>query len=156
MINDKLSIEPIRKNELKKFINIGFCDDEDLIKYYDEFCVVNEFEDMVNNTESKLNEYPVYFKDTKAYKIVFQGEPVGFLYMVNDPNILASFALNKKFRTKDNLIYLFDLIKNEMDNDFICMLFKVNSRAINWLKKCGMEVYEEVESIVKLKYSLCQ
>jgi hypothetical protein len=155
MINNKLSIKSMKKSELKQFINIGFHDDDDLINYYDESCVVNKPEDMVNNTDDKLKEYPIYFKNTKAYKVVYQDEPVGFLYMVNDPNILVSFALNKEFRTKENLVHLFDLIKMKMDNNFVCMLFRINSRAINWLKKCGMEVCEEFESIVKLKYSLC-
>jgi hypothetical protein len=40
-----------------------------------------------------------------------------------------------------------------LQNHFICELWKKNERAINFLIKNGMEILEQENNIVKLKYN---
>jgi hypothetical protein len=156
MVKTQKLLAAIEDKNLYDFVRIGFDGDNDLRNYYDESCNVIDHEDMVMNTVEKLKEYPSFFKNTKSYKINLDEKCVGFLYIVKNPNMLVSFAISKYFRTKEVLISFFEVIKSKLNDDFTCILFKKNSRAISWLKKCGMDIYYEDNSIVKLKYSLCQ
>lgn len=152
MVKTKISTHDIEQEQLYDCIRAGFYGDDDLKKYYDESCDIQCHEDMIFNTSDKLNDYPNFFENTKAFNVKLGEVCIGYFYVVENPAMLVSFAISKDFRSKENLINFFDMIKSKLNDSFTCMLFKKNSRAISWLIKCGMSVDHETELIVKLKY----
>jgi len=51
---------------------------------------------------------------------------------------LYSFGLHPDKRTKENLIRFWNAITQGKDG-FTCYLYSNNTRAIDWLKRCGMK-----------------
>jgi hypothetical protein len=143
--------EKIPIGDLKKYIEIAFEDDEELINFYDKTYSLSSHSDMYKNTYSKLKEYKEYFGKCCHYKIILDGVEIGFVFITKTPNLLVSFSINKTYRKKDILISFFNLIRNIFSEPFICLLYNENSRAINWLQKCGMEIENVDDIITKLK-----
>jgi hypothetical protein len=72
------------------------------------------------------------------------GEEIGYVCKI--PNNLYSFGININYRTKDNLIEFWERVKELMGDSFICMLFPQNTRAVEFLKKQGMQEVIGVEN----------
>ncbi len=45
-------------------------------------------------------------------------------------------------RTKETLAEFWNKIREVLTDKFACILYRNNTRAINWLQKCGMEIVE--------------
>jgi hypothetical protein len=142
--------------DLKKYIDIAFSEDKELIKYFDKTAGVSDTSSMCGDVWEKLKDYPTYFMHVYCYKVVLDKEPIGFVFITKAPNLLVSFSINKKHRNKEVLKEYFDKICIELDNDFECMLYNENSRGINWLEKCGMDITEVNNIYTKLNYNKCQ
>ncbi len=135
-----VSIKKITKFELPDYIKIAYEGDEDLFKKYhvEEF----DFKDAVNSTVGMIDLISqqvqmVYFK------IQEDSNDIGYLVVFK--NNLYSFGINKNYRTAKILFEFWSYIKKILGDSFICMLFPNNTRAINWLIKCGMSIVEGVE-----------
>lgn len=143
--------EKVPITELKQYIEIAFEGDGELINFYDKNSFVVSNLDMSCNTHCKLIDYKNYFDNCYNYKVSLNNIPIGFIFITKNPNLLVSFSVNKKYRNKETLKKYFELIQNIFLEPFICFLYNENSRAINWLQKCGMEIESIDNGITRLK-----
>ena len=109
---------------------------------------------VVYYTGDKMKTVEVKIYDEDVDKLVIDGETVGYVFCYE--NLLVSFGVNKKFRTSDKLKKVFEFIKNKFKGNFESYMWARNTRAINWLKKCGMQEEQiNINNVIKLKY-ICQ
>lgn len=136
-------------------IKYAFRNDEEIGKYCDPNYKDKSIKELCFSVFTKLLQYEDKFDNCDFDEIVIDGKIVGFIFCCND--MLVSFGVNKKYRTKENLEKVFEFIKSKFKTDFISYMWNRNSRAINWLKKCGMKEEEsKINNVTKLKYILCQ
>ena len=122
-------------NQMQPFIEAAFLLDTDLLNYYDKGEKVTTTQDCCDNILLKIaNNYP----EASCMGVYEDGAPIG--YFVYLPGLLISFGLNKKYRNSIYLKEFWETIKESLGNEFDCLLYSYNTRAINWLKKCGMEI----------------
>jgi len=144
-----ITLTEISLSELRKYVEIAYRGDLDLLDFYwgENFSL----EEAVNETMFLINQVAEEI-DVDCYSVENDGEEIG--YIVKFPNNLYSFSININHRTKKNLIEYWERIKEVMEEGFICMLYPQNSRAINWLKKCGMVevkgVQQELVTLLKV------
>lgn len=134
-------------------ILFAFYDDEEINKYCDPEYADKDVKVLVHSIYRKLEDY-VRMGDSSFEDLVIDGQVIGFAF--THKNLLVSFGVNKKYRTADNLKKVFEFIKNKFSGDFESYMWARNTRAINWLKKCGMIEDEcNIDNVIKLKY-ICQ
>ena len=134
-------------------IMYAFEGDKDISKYCDKNDKELEVEKLVLSIFKKLLEYEET-EECDFYDLSVENEVVG--YGFNYKNILISFGVNKKFRNKEKLEKVFEIIKGKFNNDFETYMWERNERAVNWLKKSGMtEIESNIDKVIKLKY-ICQ
>jgi hypothetical protein len=113
-----------------------FGSDEDLYKYCDPDYLIEGKKISVKiykRIQDALKEYPnSYYVTDKINKwfMVWMFAHGGW--------ILYSFGIHPDRRTKNNLIDFWKEIRKRHDS-FTCYLYSNNTRAIDWLKKCGMK-----------------
>ena len=128
----------ITHNEFKKAVEISFKDDNKITEFYDSSVKIDSIDDIISDISSKIKEY----KDPVLCGLFENNEVVG--YYVFQGNLLISFALSIKYRTKKYLKSLFHHIKKSIGDSFICLLWSKNVRAIKWLNKMGMKTNKEI------------
>lgn len=144
-----ISLKKITIFELPKLVKISYEGDEDLLNKYhvDKFSL----EDAVESTMGMIEETNGAVK-MQFFKVLLFNLEIGYLAIFE--NFLYSFGINIKFRAKNILMQYWDLIKKELGDSFITMLYPNNERAINWVKKQGMiEVDEVEEGLITLLYN---
>jgi hypothetical protein len=153
-----LTIKEVDILELKKLIDIAFDGDTELIDYYDRIANVSSVDEMVNDTFDKIKDYENHFANCYSYAVMYDDKEIGYLFITKNPNLLISFSLNKAYRCKENLASYFSLIKSLFEDRFGCYLNTYNTRAINWLKKCEMDIVSNnVSSLITfLNLRICQ
>jgi len=120
-------------SEMQPFVEAAFLLDTDLLNYYDKGENVTSTQQACDNVMAKIkHNYP----DAKCIGFYDNYNPVG--YYVYMPELLISFGLNKNFRNSLYLDEFWKSIKQSLGDKFDCLLYSYNTRAINWLKKCGM------------------
>ena len=130
-----------------------FHDDDEINLYCDPEYADRPIKKLVHSIYRKIEEYEK-FGGGSFDDLVIDNEIVGYVFYQN--NLLVSFGVNKKHRTADKLSRIFEIIKSKFNGDFESYMWTRNSRAINWLKKCGMqEVESKISNVTKLKY-ICQ
>jgi hypothetical protein len=138
------------EKRLYEAIYISFFGDNELLQKY--HIVGGNLEDCVRDTFDKCVEasrivplefFEVYIDDVK----------VGFTVISRTYSNLYSFAINIKFRGESALTEWFDILTKLLNSEFTCALWAKNQRAIEFLKKHGMEIFEKDGSVTKLKYS---
>lgn len=146
-----MEFKEITYDQFKEAIKVSFIGDESIMSLYDENVKVNTVDDIVEDIYKKVSEYgsDVVFKG--AYE---NNELIG--YAVTLRNLLISFSISSKFRTKKHTDEFFLLIKQSFNESFFCYLWGVNKRAVKWLKKQNMETIFENNQIIKLKCQLQQ
>lgn len=131
-------------------IKIAFMDDLDIGDNCDPSNDDKSQEGVVNDVYRKIAEYEEVFYGRFAV-LTNGGEEAGFVYCL--PELLVSFGVNKKHRTKEFLPVVFDIICEMAGDNFEAYMWERNKRAVEWLKKCGMqEEYFENKEIKKLRY----
>ena len=131
--------------ELEEFIKSAFLNDDDIVSIYDKNVPVNNTEDVCKNVYEKITS----LKETPQMRGVYaDGVKIG--YFVFMPSILISFGININYREYKYLIRFWGLIKEEINTNFQCYLFDYNVRAIQWLKKCGMNILFENVTILQI------
>ena len=137
-----------------KLILYAFYDDEKISEYCDPEYADKNVKQLVYSIYRKIEEYEKWTGNSSFDKLVIDGETVGYVFCYE--NLLVSFGVNKKFRTSDKLKKVFEFIKNKFKGNFESYMWARNTRAINWLKKCGMqEEQSNINNVIKLKY-ICQ
>jgi len=130
----------IEQDELRDYIEISYCGDLDLLQKYH----VNQYDlDSAVDETLRMIEITSLGIDMKYFGVEENGEKIG--YLCTFTHNLYSYAINIKYRTKEVLISFWEKIKEVMKESFITMLFPNNTRAIGWLKKCGMDEVKDVE-----------
>ena len=141
----------------KTAIETAFVDDEEIVNFCDPDFKDKSSMDIINGVYDKLVDYKNIFSKCFFYEIIKDGSLVGFVFYVKNPNLLVSFGVNKNHRTKYVLKNIFSTISDFFKGEsFTCFMYDRNERAINWLKRCGMEEVEVNNKIVKLNYKKCQ
>ena len=135
-----ITLEKISIFELPKLVEISYKDDYDLLsKYWGEDLSLIE---AVNETMNAIKKYQEE-TNMQHCMVVNDGEEIGYVSFF--PNNLYSFGININHRTKEILEEFWEAIKDILGDNFICLLFPQNTRAINFLKKCGMVEIEGIE-----------
>lgn len=108
---------------------------------------------VVEDVYKKILQYEELFYG-RFITLSKDGEEAGFVYCL--PELLVSFGVGKKHRTKEFLPTVFEMIKATAGESFDAYMWERNKRAIEWLKRCGMEQEElDMINVVKLKYRPC-
>lgn len=153
-----LTIKEVDILELNELIAIAFDGDTDLLDYYDRVANVSSVDEMVNDTFDKIKDYENHFANCYSYVVNYQEKKIGYIFITKNPNLLISFSINKEYRCRENLASYFSLIKSLFEDTFGCYLNTYNTRAIDWLKKCEMEITSNnVSSLITfLNLRICQ
>ena len=122
-------------SEISLIMNI-FSSDEELYKYCDPEYLIEGKKISVKiykRIQDALKEYP------SSYYVIDKKNKWFMIWVFAHGGwILYSFGIHPDRRTKDNLIDFWREIRKRHDN-FNCYLYSNNTRAIDWLKKCGMK-----------------
>ncbi len=140
-----VTLEIISKFELKKYVGIAYEGDTALLEKYHVGKFTHE-----QAVESTMSMIEIVDKNCEMedeimnhYKVELDGEAIGYVCTV--PKYLYSFGINKKYRSKEILIEWWQRIKEVLGQTFITKLYPNNNRAINFCKKQGMEIVEDLE-----------
>jgi hypothetical protein len=139
----------ISRPQLTKLVQISFEGDKELVDTYHVRSGIN-LEVCVNSTLHTIEDTSRLY-DLKYFKVLKDSKPIGF--HVTGKDFLYSFGININWRKKDILIQWWNFICKELNNNFMCMLYIKNTRAINFLIRNGMEIINEDGKLVTLKYS---
>ncbi len=138
------------KNYLYEAILIAFLDDNLLLdKYHVHSGTLVE---CVNDTYLKImdadNMYPL------EWYIIHDGlETIGYCVTSKTYSFLYSFGINVKHRTSENMVEWFENVKGLFVGSFTCGLWAKNDRAIDYLVRNGMSVYDKTDLEIHLKYN---
>lgn len=148
-----IRVKKVSKARIKDYINIAFKDDKELGNYHILGNV--SLDKMVSDTVYRILDTTLGF-DSKFYEIIKDKTPIGFFVIVG--RFLYSFGVNNKFRSKENLVEWFEIVKKELHYSFYSVMNEKNTRAIEFLQKQGMEIKNEDKEnkIVTLIYTRCQ
>lgn len=147
-----IKFEKISLDELKKLIYLSCENDNELVEKYHslnlnknksytlEDCVNETFERIVNAEEEV---------GVDIYKVLYQGEEIGYVALFED--ILYSYAIAMKYRTKEILSLWWKGICELLDGEFVTMIYSNNTRCLNFLLRNNMEVVETEDEIIMLK-----
>lgn len=139
-------IEILHKEVLYECIYSAFAGDKKLIEKY--HVVGDNLEDCVRDTHNKIietsNQIPLDW-----YALVDEEKAIGYLVVSVENNLLYSFGLNIDYRQNYSDL-LFEKISELLDENFICLLWNKNVRAINYLLRNGMKIKQENEEITVL------
>ena len=138
------------KSHLYEAIIVAFLDDKLLINKY--HVNVGSFVECVNDTYLKIidadKEYPL------EWYVINDGiETIGYCITSKTYSFLYSFGINIKHRTKENMVNWFENVKKLFIGGFTCGLWAKNDRAIDYLVRNGMNVYDRNELEIHLKYN---
>jgi hypothetical protein len=130
MVSKKINIE-----EFRPYIDVAFNKDYELIDLYDKSVDVKSIEEICENVFYKISSL---IKPCELRGVLVKENPIG--YFAFETGSLISFGVNKQHRYKEHLSEFWELIKHELGGTFTTCLFSYNIRAINWLKKCNMNI----------------
>jgi hypothetical protein len=135
----------ISKNELQELVELAYKGDQELLDKYH----VGKFTlfEAVSSTMGMINEMSEQQKLT-YYKVLWQKKAIGYVVVFQD--FLYSFGVNIKFRIAEILTSWWNEIMKVLGGRFICMLFKNNTRAIEYLERRGMRILDEKEHSITL------
>lgn len=128
---------------MKEWIYIACEGDKGLLKYFDPAFHPTTPEEAAEIIYQKIvSNYP----ESRMEPISRNGEVVGFIAWL--PGLLISFGVNIRHRNPEILSQAWDLIISTVGEGFSCVLYTQNSRAINWLRRCGMNLIGENVTIL--------
>lgn len=145
-----MTVEQVNIEQLRGYVELVYRGDEDLLNTYHinpPYTLETGVEETMEAIKSVSEQTP-----TGLYGVTKDGEKIG--YFVSFVNNLYSFGVAIEKRTKEILKEFWNKIVETIGNEFVCVLYKNNTRAINWLEKCGMEkadVQAEDNEVVLVK-----
>ncbi len=139
-------VQPININELREYVDAALDGDDDILFYYDKKEKVKTIAEACENVVNKIS---VVYEGSELRGIKINGSKVG--YFVYSDELLISFGLNKCYRNKAILSDMWDKIKAELGDTFQCLLYSYNVRAVNYLKKSGMEVLFDNVTVLRFQ-----
>ena len=141
--------EQIDKSELRALVELSYIGDKEGFKKYhvEPF----DYRQSVECTMSLIEAEPFEL----LYYAIITDKPIG--YMVVYDKVLYSFAIEIKSRTKVILLEWWEAVKDLLGATFVVPLYDNNKRAINFLLKRGMKIFEQKDKlIILINKTLCQ
>ena len=140
--------------EIREAIRDAFDGDDEIFKYCDPNFKINTIEGLVANIEDKIKDFIDNCNNTSFVRLLDEGKVIGYFFIIKKPNMLISMGVNKQYRYDYVLKNVFNYIVEVFEKDsFESLMWKRNTRAINWLKKCGMKECEfNNKEVCKLKF----
>jgi hypothetical protein len=135
---------------LPNYVRIAFKGDNKLNEYH--ITGSNDLDKCVEDTIDKIKETSTLF-ELLLLSVIFDGQTIGFTVLGG--GLLYSFGINNKYRVKEILTEWIQEIKDLLDNDFKCILWNKNSRAIKFLERQGMKIEDKNNDYTTLNYTLC-
>jgi len=87
------------------------------------------------------------------YHILIDETLIGYFVASKTYSFLFSFGINIEYRKPDVLEHWFSYVSCLLGEQFTCALWAKNLRAIEFLKRNGMKLYEEKENALIFKYN---
>lgn len=139
-----ITIKKISKTEIPSLIATAYEGDSELLdKYHSENMHGDvNFPIAVLSTLDTIDDVSKTRK-LSYYKVIYQKKAIG--YFVTFEDFLYSFGINIKYRNREVLIGWFEAVKKVLGKHFRCMLYDINTRAINHLQKQGMKIVHKDE-----------
>lgn len=135
---------PISIDQLKEYVDVSFLYDYEIVYFFDPRFNIQKWEDAARIVYDKIvSDY----SECKIKGVEINGNKAG--YLVYNDNLLISFGLNKEYRNEKELQSFWGIIIKEVGEFFQCVLFSKNTRAIRWLRKCGMDALLESVTILE-------
>lgn len=142
-------VQNIHIDELKSYVEAAFEGDDDIVFYYDRKEKVKTIQEAAENVVKKINK-GYSFAEMRGVKI--NGAKVGYFIYTED--LLVSFGINKGYRLKEILIDFWEEIKKELGETFQCLLYSYNTRAIDFLRRNGMNILFENTTLLRFENNL--
>ena len=139
-----ITIKKISKAEIPSLIATAYQGDSELLEKYHSGNMHGDvnFPIAVLSTLDTIDDVSKEYK-LSYYKVIYQKKPIG--YFVTFDNFLHSFGINIKYRNREVLTGWFESVKKVLGKNFMCMLYDINTRAINHLQKQGMKIVHRDE-----------
>lgn len=133
-----VNIKKIAIKDLAELVRLSYKDDQ---AGFDKFHVAKySYEQAVTRTLKMIADQQ-QIKPMEYYGIYYNNEAIG--YFVFFSGVLYSFAISKPYRIKRGVLRnWWELAKSVMEDHFICVLYRNNTRAIQFLKRLGMNEVE--------------
>ena len=133
-----VTVKKVNKSKIEQLVRISYAlDFEGFDKYHLEKF---SYDEAVQKTVSMI-EGVEELTPLKYYEVLYGSEPIG--YFVFFKECLYSFCIAKSHRSKKNvLVDFWAEMKKIIDDVFVCLLHKNNTRAIAFLQKMGMKVVD--------------
>lgn len=143
-----MELKEVDISELERLVRIGFEGDKALLQNQQlntemEVTIRRNIDNIITES-SELN--------LRYFEVVENDILVGFTVADIGKNLLLSFGINVKHRTKELVIAWFNELKKLFDNEFCTVLHSVNKRAINFMKRNGMVIQEQNNLTTVLVY----
>lgn len=142
-----IKIDKISKPKLIELIYHSYEGDIELFEKYhvekgDAESLAIKTMDMIETASQKFT--------LTYFKVMLNKEPIGYFVISSEMGLLYSFAINKKFRTKEILVNWWKYVKMVLGKAFTTVLYSNNTRAIEFLIKNGMEINRTDGNLVTL------
>lgn len=127
------------KTFLHQAIQTAFADDTKLVEDFHikggsiENCISDTYDKIIDTTEKYSLEW---------YEVLDGELIIGFSVICKAYSFLYSFGIHLSYRQHHVLEKWWTLIKNKLGGNFTCALWTKNSRAISFLVKNGMQIYQ--------------
>jgi len=133
-----MQLNRIDKNNLEELVRLSYKDDfEGMEKFHVE---PFDYETSVIKTLKMIAEVESEMP-MKYFEVVYQGKQIGYVTLTRE--LLYSFCISKSYRDKRGVLRTWwEMVKKEMDEVFICILNRRNTRAVKFLKKMGMSEFD--------------
>lgn len=151
-------IREVNTLKLVEYIESAWKGDVNLHVFYDRSLNEKSLENMVRDTHDKILDLNNQQSGLSFLGIEHDDIKIGFIVLNEQFNFLYSFGVRHDFRDKDMLEPIFFYIRKKLKDNFFCLMNECNTRAIRWLKKCGLSEIPSLspsKNIVYLKYQKC-
>jgi hypothetical protein len=139
-----MTAKRVNIEDLKAYIEAAFWGDAEIVNYFDPYHNLKKWEDASWIVHNKIL---FDYAECNLIGLEVNGSKVG--YFVYSDNLLISFGINIEYRKKEELGKMWGIIKDNIGGHFQCVLFSKNTRAINFLNKCGMDSLLESVTILE-------
>jgi len=139
------SISEIERCDLLEYVSIALKEDLELIaKYHFQD---DTTEDMILSNLKNIEEL-AQTKEVKCFGIYLDDTPVGFTVVAE--NLLYSFGINVYCRQAPIVLEWFKWVKHYFNENFLVVLYRENTRAINFFLRNGMVEFSDDGKVVYL------
>lgn len=138
-----MRIVAINIEDLREYVYYSLVEDVEIINFFDKTVPIETTMDAVDSICEKIKRC---YADADMFGVELDSEKMGFF--VCQDNLLISFGVSPKYRNKEMLSAFWGFIKKVLPDNFQCVLYSHNERALNFLKKGGMKILFDTVTIL--------